>query len=56
MARIHKRIQELQKGILCLNCECDDKNIEKETGMTAKYALEKSPLVQLFVKEEEGPA
>ncbi len=56
MARMHERIQELQNGILCLNCECDDKNIEKETGLAVKYALEKSPLVRLFVQEEEESA
>lgn len=56
MKRILERIQELRKGVLVLNRENDDKNIEKETGMTAKYALEKSPLVQLFVKEEEASA
>ena len=56
MARILERIQELRKGVLILNCENDEKKIEKETGMTARYALEKSPLVQLFMKEEEESA
>jgi hypothetical protein len=56
MTRILERIQELRKGVLVLNRENDEKNIEKDTGMTAKYAMEKSPLVQLFVKKEEASA
>ena len=53
MKCIHERIQQLREGLLILNCEDDEKNIEKETGMTAKYALEKSPLISLFLKENE---
>lgn len=54
MTHILERIQELRKGVLVLNRENDEKQIEKDTGMTARYALEKSPLVQLFMKEEEA--
>ncbi len=53
MSRILDRIQELREGVLILNRENDEKSIEKETWMTAKYALQKSPLVQLFMKDEE---
>lgn len=56
MKLIDERIRELRKGIIMLNREGDEKRINKDTGMTATYALDKSPLVKLFLKEEEEVA
>jgi len=50
---VARRIAELRAGHLVLNYDDDEKRIEKETGLTTKYALDTSPLVRLFMKTRE---
>lgn len=50
MQAIRDRIAELRAGRIMLNYEDDEKKIETATGLTAKYALDASPLVRLFTK------
>lgn len=49
---LSERFKELRNGIVKLNKETDEKLFE-EAGITAKYALDKSPLVRLFMQRAE---
>lgn len=50
---IRKRIQEVQKGLLCLNREDDAVYFEKQAGVKP-FALENSPLIPLFTVSGEA--
>ena len=47
------RFKELRKGIIRLNQESDEDWFKKNTGITAQYALDGSPLVRLFMHPAE---
>ena len=50
---LRKRFAELRRGSIRLNTTADEKWHEDNTGITAKYALDASPLVRLFMRPAE---
>lgn len=52
MALIRERIEQLEAGLVLLNRKDDEKWFKKEAGITA-YAFDKSPLIRLFMKNEQ---
>ena len=55
MELIGTRINELKSGAISLNRAPDEKDCLDNKGIKA-YALDSSPLIKLFMKEEELPA
>lgn len=53
LALLKQRFSELRKGIVRLNTEADEKWHDDNSGITAKYALDASPLVRLFMHPVE---
>lgn len=50
---IKERFKDLRNGIIKLNSETDEDWFADNTGVTATYALDKSPLVRLFMRPAE---
>jgi len=51
MALIKERIKQLEMGIVALNSSSDEEWFDK-TAATKPYALDNSPLIRLFMKQE----
>jgi RecB family exonuclease len=51
MDLIKERIEQLEKGIVALNSAADEEWFNKTAG-TTPYALDNSPLIRLFLKNE----
>ena len=57
LREVERRLRLLGKGKVALNRTSDERRMEKEMGLTAKYALDTSPLIRMFmVDDAEGDA
>jgi ATP-dependent helicase/nuclease subunit B len=54
LREVERRLSSLGLGKIALNRAGDEKRMEKEMGLTAKYALETSPLVRMFMIDDSG--
>jgi ATP-dependent helicase/nuclease subunit B len=54
LVEITRRLNEVKKGDIPLNRLSDEKRMEKEMGIAAKYALEISPLVRSYTIDDSG--
>jgi ATP-dependent helicase/nuclease subunit B len=49
---VETRLRALRKGDVALNRVSDEKRMDKEMGLTAKYALDTSPLIRMFMIDD----
>jgi len=53
MALIKQRVDQIRRGEIVLNKASDERFYDREAGLKP-YAIERSPLVRLFMKPDEG--
>lgn len=55
LREVERRLSMLGKGRVPLNRSSDEKRMDQDMGLTAKYALDTSPLIRMFmIDETEG--
>ncbi len=55
LREVGKRLHSLGRGKVALNRISDEKRMDKDMGLTAKYALDTSPLIRMFmIDDAEG--
>ena len=54
LREIERRLSSLGRGKVALNRTSDEKRMDKDMGLTAKYALDTSPLVRMFMIDDSG--
>lgn len=52
LALIRERVGQLREGVVLLNSSTDEKDFPRQTGIKP-YALDRSPLIRLFMKQED---
>jgi ATP-dependent helicase/nuclease subunit B len=52
LRELERCLSSLGRGKIALNRASDEKRMEKEMGLTAKYALDTSPLVRMFMIDD----
>ena len=54
LREVERRLNSLGRGKVALNRTSDEERMEKEMGLSAKYALDTSPLVRMFMINDSG--